>query len=105
MNNSDTMMVAGIAELIGFIIWYALAALILGYFAKRKNRSIAWAIIGPFFCVPSLIAMAFMSYLCPRCRGPLTNDEWKQRRCPRCGDLAATPPAPPTLPQSQDGPS
>ena len=81
---------AAVVQVVAFIIYYGLAALLLGYFAKRKNRSLAWAFIGPLFCVPSLIAMAFMSYLCPKCRGPMTNDEWKQKRCPRCGDATGT---------------
>jgi hypothetical protein len=88
-------MVESGAQFVFFLMYYAWAALLLGYFAKRKNRSLAWAFIGPLFCVPSLIAMAFMSYLCPKCRGPMTNHEWKRRHCPRCGDLAATPQSPP----------
>lgn len=79
------------AEVIVFFIYYALAALVLGSFARRKNRSLAWAFIGPLFCFPSLIALAFMSFLCPRCRGPLTNEEWQQKRCPRCDAGAGTP--------------
>src|SRR5262245_33894007 len=75
---------SGGPEVVAFVVYYGLAALLLGYFASRKNRSLGWAFIGPLFCVPSLIAMAFMSYLCPKCRGPMTYDEWKQKRCPRC---------------------
>lgn len=84
MGDSDATTVI---VLIGY---YCLAALLLGYFAKRKNRSLSWAFIGPLFCLPSLIAIAFMSYLCPRCRGPMSNAEWERKRCPRCGDAAGT---------------
>lgn len=90
--------------LLRFIIPYSLAALFLGLMAKRKNRNPwAWGLIGGLFCLPTLIVMAFMSYLCPSCQQPLTNDQWKQRTCPRCGGIAAGAPTspPPLTPPTQ----
>lgn len=71
---------------------YGLSALVLGWLAARKNRDRwAWGLIGGFFCVPCLIALACLPYLCPKCKRPLTNGEWERRECPTCGGPSAEP--------------
>jgi hypothetical protein len=71
-----------------FFIVYPITAIIVGSFAARKNRNgLAWGLIGGLFLLPAMVVLAFMPYLCPRCQGALKNSEWKDRKCPVCGDL------------------
>jgi len=72
-------------HVLGSIIAYGIAVLVLALMAKRKNRDPwAWGFIGAFFCLPTLVILAFMSYLCPKCKNPISDDEWRQKECPRC---------------------
>ena len=81
MNSSSSVSVT----LIGYITVWAVSAAITGALAARKNRSaLAWAVGGIFFPVTALLVLLFMSYLCPKCKGPVSCDEWKQKECPRC---------------------
>ena len=71
---------------------FALSAVINGLFAARKNRNAwAWALFGGLFCLPTLLILAFVPFLCPKCQQSLSKDEWKRRRCPHCGVLEAKP--------------
>jgi len=71
-----------------FLISYAIAGTIIGFLAARKNRNPwAWGLTGGLFLILGLIVLAFMPYLCPKCEQPITNTEWKNRICPRCGDI------------------
>ena len=80
----------GFAALLGFLIPYAITAAIIGPLAARKNRNgWAWGLIGGLFFLPGLLVLMFMSYLCPQCQQSISNKEWKQRTCPRCGDIKA----------------
>jgi len=86
VNSSSS--VAGI--LIGYIIVWAFSALICGFLAARKNRSVlGWAVAGIFFPWIAFLVLLFMSYLCPKCHGPVTSAEWKRGGCPRCGGSPA----------------
>ena len=70
------------------VIMYLGFALVIGLLAARKNRNPwAWGLLGGLSYMIALAVLAFMPYLCPRCRRPLTNSEWKERRCPACGCL------------------
>lgn len=44
-----------------------------------------WGLLGAFFFIPALIALAFSSYLCPKCRKVLTNRDGRAKACPHCG--------------------
>jgi len=67
------------------LMMWAIFGLIIGLLAERKNRNFwAWAIIGGAIWVPALIVLSFKSILCPKCKNPITNQEWKERKCPRC---------------------
>jgi len=68
------------------VIMYVILATVIGSLAKRKNRnSWAWGVIGAFFWSISLIVLCFLDFLCPNCKKPMTNQEWKDKKCPRCG--------------------
>lgn len=69
---------------IGIIFFIVLS----GWLAARKNRSVLfWGMLG---CIPILafLVLAFMPYLCPKCKKSITNTEWKNRTCPQCGDVS-----------------
>jgi hypothetical protein len=71
-----------------FIITYGLAIVILSLLADRKNRNpLAWGLIGGLFFPTSLICLVLEPHLCPKCKGPLTKLQWKQRSCPTCGTV------------------
>jgi uncharacterized membrane protein YeiB len=80
-----------------FLISYAITGILVGLLANRKNRNPwAWGMFGGLFCVPTLLVMAFMSYLCPRCRSKLTNEQWAHKMCPKCGAFGGAPSASPS---------
>jgi hypothetical protein len=59
-----------------------------GSLAARKNRSaLAWGLFGLIPLI-ALLVLAFMPYLCPKCKHSITNKEWKNRTCPHCGDIS-----------------
>jgi hypothetical protein len=60
------------------IITYGLAILILSIVADRRNRN-PLGLIGGLFFPCSLIYLAFLPGLCPKCKG-----ECKGRTCPDC---------------------
>jgi hypothetical protein len=80
----------GIGIYVGvFIFW----AVVVGLLAKRKNRSgTLWGIVGGLSWVIALLILAFLSYLCPKCKKKLTNIEAKQHLCPDCGDFKSNSP-------------
>ena len=83
---TDAIIIA--IKLLVSLVFYAIAAVIIGLLAARKNRNAwAWALIGGLFLLPGLLVLMFMSYLCPKCKNPILNKEWRDRRCPWCGDL------------------
>ena len=62
------------------IVTYGLAILILSIVADRKNRNpLVWGLIGGLLFPCSLIYLAFLPRLCPKCQ-----DECKGRTCPNC---------------------
>jgi hypothetical protein len=62
------------------IIIYGLAILMLSIVADGKNRNpLAWGLVGGLFFPCSLIYLAFLPGLCPKCRGAC-----KGRTCPNC---------------------
>ncbi len=73
-----------------FLIRLSLAllfAFLTGWCAGRKNRSRrGWAIAGFFLGPLSLLALAFCSFLCPKCKKPIKNREAKRGACPHCED-------------------
>ena len=71
-----------------FFISYAIAALIIGLLAARKNRNgWAWGLIGGLFLIFGLLVLMFLPFLCPKCGQSISNKEWKDRICPRCGNI------------------
>lgn len=86
MNNDSG---AAFAQLFICLLFYVPSALLIGFMAARKNRNPwAWGLIGGLFCLPGLLVLAFMSYVCPICKRDLTNDQWSKRTCPECGDVS-----------------
>jgi len=74
------------------LVTWAIFGTIIGLLAARKNRNgWTWGIIGGIFWLPAIIALCFMHFLCPKCKAPMTNQEWKSKKCPRCGWSAAEP--------------
>jgi hypothetical protein len=60
------------------IVTYGLAVLILSMVANRRNRNpLAWGLIGGLFSPCSLIYLAFLPRLCPKCKA-----ERNGRTCP-----------------------
>ncbi|MBL8823019.1 MAG: hypothetical protein JNJ77_10560 [Planctomycetia bacterium] len=60
-------------------------ATIVGVLTSRKNRNgILWGLFGGLLFIPTMIALAFVRFLCPNCHNPLSNQQWKQRECPHC---------------------
>ena len=63
-------------------------AIVTGSIALRKNRSSwLWAILGAATFFIGGIAIVCARVLCPKCRRPLAKNEWRDQRCPNCGDL------------------
>ena len=64
--------------------------LIIGLLALRKHRNPwLWGLFGALTFLIAGIALACVSILCPKCKESLTNKQWKDRKCPNCGDLRA----------------
>jgi hypothetical protein len=62
------------------IVTYGSAILILSIVADRKHRNpVVWGLIGGLFFPCSLLYLAFLSRLCPKCKA-----ECKGRICPNC---------------------
>jgi len=84
---------AEVAEtmVIVLFIWWAVFAVLVGLLAKRKNRSlILWGLVGglpPYNWIIAFILLAFLPFLCPRCRGRMNKRQWNERICPHCGPL------------------
>jgi hypothetical protein len=65
------------------IITYGLALLILSIVADRKHRKpLVWGLIGGLFFLCSLLYLALLPGLCPKCKG-----ECQGRTCPNCDPL------------------
>lgn len=76
------------AEAFAAFLMYVISAVIIGPLAARKNRNgWAWALIGGLALGLGLLVLAFMPWLCPKCHQSISNKQWKQRTCPRCGDI------------------
>jgi len=55
--------------LVKFLIYWTVFGLIIGLWAKWKNRNgILWGIIGGPFMVLGVFIIIFMPFLCPKCR-------------------------------------
>ena len=62
------------------IVTYGLAILILSVVTGRKHRNpLVWGLIGGLFFPCSLLYLAFLPRLCPKCKC-----ECKGRTCPNC---------------------
>ena len=62
------------------ILTYGMAIVILSILADRKHRNpLVWGLIGGLFFPCSLIYLAFLPRLCPKCKA-----ECKGRICPNC---------------------
>ena len=76
------MHLAGFQDVL-VIVTYGLAILILSMVADRQNRNpLAWGLIGGMFFPCSLIYLALLPRLCPKC-----TDECKGGICPNCGTV------------------
>lgn len=44
------------------------------------------------FCswIIAMIVLAFKPFLCPKCKEKLNTKQWKEKTCPRCGQLTQT---------------
>ena len=62
------------------IVTYGVAILLLSVVADRKHRNpLAWGLIGGLLFPCSLIYLAYLPRLCPKCKA-----ECKGRTCPNC---------------------
>jgi len=62
--------------------------LITGFLARRKHRNKwLWGLCGALTFPVTGVALACVSILCPQCREPLANEQWKDKACPYCGSL------------------
>jgi hypothetical protein len=70
------------------IVTYGLAILILSIAADRKHRNpLVWGLIGGLFFPCSLIYLALLPRLCPKCKA-----EYKGKTCPKCDPVLARTP-------------
>lgn len=77
--------------LVQFLIYWAVFGLIIGLWAKWKNRNgILWAILGGPFMVLGILIIIFMPFLCPKCRKKVKRKQWKKNICPDCGSNLKT---------------
>ena len=70
-------------------LWFSFGVL-FALLAKRKNRNpFFWGIVGgyPYIAIISLGGIIYAKFLCPKCKHPLKNKQWKNRICPNCGDF------------------
>jgi len=75
-------------ELMFWVAWMIGFGVLVAFLAKRKNRSPwTWGLAGAVFTIPTLLILAFFPYRCPQCRKSLSQRQWRDRTCPRCGDL------------------
>ena len=73
------MHLEGFQDVLAIVI-YGSAILVLSVTADQKNRNpLAWGLIGGLFFPCSLIYLAFLPRLCPKCK-----DKCKGRICPAC---------------------
>ena len=88
------MQLEGFQEVL-YIITYGLAVVILSIVADRKNRNpLGWGLIGGLFFPCSLLYLAFLPRICPKCK-----NEWRGRTCPNCDTvLEKVVPCPATRP-------
>ena len=77
---------------------FLLFSVVVMLLARIKNRRwwlwglAAWvllpfpggAVYAPALFTLILIAIVFVSPVCPECKIPITRTEWKDRACPRC---------------------
>lgn len=68
-----------------YAVAFVVFAFITGIMADRKNRNaVAWGLFGGLSPVLALLVLMFMPFLCPKCKGALTNSEHKNGDCPHC---------------------
>ena len=78
---------------------FLICSVVIMVLARVKNRRwwlwglVAWVFLPfpggteyvPVLLVILLIAVVFISPVCPQCRSPLTRKDWKEGVCLRCG--------------------
>ncbi|MCG2708914.1 MAG: hypothetical protein Q8N12_07735 [Thermodesulfovibrionales bacterium] len=65
-----------LGQLIGYI----------NYMNRGDVRVTTFTTGGGFWIwIIGMISLAFMSHLCPKCKGKLNKEQWKAKNCPRCG--------------------
>ncbi len=75
---------ATLGKLFAAFIW----GLVVGFLAKRKNRSpLGWGVAGALSWIIALLVLAFMPYKCPKCKQSITNDQGRDKNCPTCGSF------------------
>ena len=78
-------MTPGILERLWPFLMWILICFLVGVLAKRKNRSPwIWGALGFPFTLLTLIILAAVPSLCPRCKRPLKDKEARDKRCPFC---------------------
>jgi uncharacterized membrane protein YeaQ/YmgE (transglycosylase-associated protein family) len=58
----------------------------LGFISRN---AIGNSIAGAFYSswIIAMITLAFLPYLCPKCKEKISKKQWKEKICPRCGKL------------------
>lgn len=73
------------SEPLAILVIMTLFAAATGAMASRKNRNgFLWGGAALFLGFWPMIVLAFTSFLCPKCKQAVTNQEASGGKCPRC---------------------
>jgi len=77
-------------EVVGiYVAVFVVFGLLTGSLAARKNRNgLVWDIFGGVSPILVLLVLMFLPFLCPKCKGALSNREFRNGLCPHCQPAA-----------------
>jgi len=67
--------------------WFGLSSAIICFLGFLDSGKIGISTFGVLVGVSVITILAFLPYRCPKCKGKLTNKEWKSKTCPLCGAI------------------
>jgi hypothetical protein len=75
-----------VSQDVAFILTYGVGIVILSIISDRKNRNpLGWGLFGGLFFPCTLIFLAFLPRLCPKCKGDCMGNT-----CPNCKMVMGT---------------